>query len=347
MPHNGELDLDLTGLDAYNRSGTFFDPRGDHDDHRAMPGVQVAGQPNVYRFPNPRGQPGEDFGGKDGVLGLSRSTSANLGWAGESSNRLETRPAVVDDAGSMTLLGQLTSAVGEPLFPEQQLSLPSHRLPFAGRVARDGTGNFVLAWEEVGPGEDDRQIWLRRIGSSGTPLWAQISPCAADERCRNLSVGSDAAGQFVAVWEERDTTEDRSEIRARSYYPNGLAKSLGVVLSPPPVAELDTFPHVACDANGACVAAWKRLVSEGGESALWLASFALASPASYSAYEFKTITDSAAVEHLSAEANGDFLLTWEQMGPLGESLGVFGTHLDSAAQTVGTEFQVRGAWEEE
>ena len=115
-----------------------------------------------------------------------------------------------------------------------------------------------------------------------------------------------------------------------------------------PSGQLDGMPLVACDPNGACVAAWERRVAGEERASLWVASFALASPWSVSGYEYKATSDEMlSVELLVAKGVAEFELSFERLGGGSESLGVTGTSLNASALPVGTEYSVRGPWEEQ
>ncbi len=344
-PHNERLDLQVPS--AYRTSGTFFTPRADDTLNGPAAGTPVSGQPGVFRFGNPGSFNQTNYGNEDFVLGLPRSTSFGLGWAGASTNRLEARPLSVDADGSMALMGQLTSAAGLALSTEKEVSNRTKGLPFAARAARDGSGNFVLGWQESGADDTDRKVWLRLIDSGGNPLAVQINPSQSSNRCQNLSVAINSAGAFVTLWEEWNPASDRFELRVRGYAANGTPLTDSLPFVSPPAGEADRSPLVACDANGSCVAAWERQADDTATAALWLASFSLASPWSVSAYEYRAATpEDVAVESMIAESVGDFELTWEKLSSGNESLGVSGTQLNASALPVGYEYEIRGPWGE-
>ena len=344
-PHNARLDLQVP--DAYRKSGTFFTPRADDLQNGPAVGTAVAGQPGVFRFDNPENFDPSNYGNEDFVLGLPRSASFGLGWAGASTNRLEARPLSADGDGSMALMGQLTSATGLELSTEIEVSNRTKGLPFGARAARDGSGNFVIGWQDRGADEAGWKVWLRRIDSGGIPIGAQIDPSQTSNRCRTLSVATNSAGAFVALWEEWNPVSDRFELRVRSYAADGTPMTDSLPFVSPPSGQADSSPHLACDANGSCVAAWERRAADAATAGLWLVSFSLASPWSVSAYEYRTAgTDFAVVESLVAEGVGDFELAWEELTSANESLGVTATQLNASALPVGIEYEIRGPWGE-
>lgn len=340
-PHNAQVDLAVPS--NYLTSGTFFTPRGDETINRAATGQPVSGAPGVYRFSNPGGFNGNNYGNEDWVLGLPRSASSALGWAGANTQRLEARPLTVDADGSTALMGQITSASGFALSTEIEVSERSKGLPFAARAARDGGGNFILAWQETGAVDGDEQVWLRLIDSGGNPLGLQIHPSQSSNRCRNLSVSANFAGDFVALWEEWTPTSNRFELRARSFRADGTPTTDSLPFVTSSLGQIDSSPLLACDATGSCVAAWERTAGGAATAALWLASFSLDSPWSVSAYEYLAAGGgSVSIESVIAEGVGDFELAWESLTTENESLGISGTRLNASALPVGLEYSIRG-----
>ncbi len=115
----------------------------------------------------------------------------------------------------------------------------------------------------------------------------------------------------------------------RSFAANGTPMTDSLPFVTLPLNHTDSSPLVACDASGSCVAAWERQANDTATAALWLASFS-----------------NVAVESMIAESVGSFELTWEKLSSGNESLGVSGTQLNASALPVGSEYEIRGPWEE-
>ncbi|MEO8196283.1 MAG: DUF4038 domain-containing protein [Thermoanaerobaculia bacterium] len=356
LPHNGSIDVDLSSL-PFCSSGTnptvcpatLFSPRSAAPEmSRSAVGVQVPGQSRRFVFTNTTSPANNNLGDNDWVLGITRAASANLGWSSGSTNRIEVWPTPVDASGNMALVGQLLSVNGTEISPEVEISARTKAIPFAARATRDGSGRFVVAWQENGAAGEDSKVWLRRVDAAGNPTGPQFSPSAGTTGRQNLSVASDSAGRFVAAWEEWNKEAERFDLMVRSFQADGTPLTSTQALATAPTGQVDSMPLVACDPGGACVAAWERSAAGDERAALWLGSFSLASPWSVSAYEYREASDEiVSVDLLVAKGVADFELSFEKLSGGSESLGVTGTRLNAAALPIGSEYAVRGPWEEE
>jgi hypothetical protein len=62
-------------------------------------------------------------------------------------------------------------------------------------VARDGSGRYVIVWEE-----SDHNLWGRRFGSDGTPLGDDFQVNTSSKPSGFQRVASDPSGNFVVAW---------------------------------------------------------------------------------------------------------------------------------------------------
>jgi hypothetical protein len=77
----------------------------------------------------------------------------------------------------------------------REISVTRAALPrFNPRVALDGAGNFVVAWQE------NNNIVARRYTARGTPRGAQFTVAASPSRELDPDVASDGAGNFIIAY---------------------------------------------------------------------------------------------------------------------------------------------------
>ena len=137
------------------------------------------------------------------------------------------------------------------------LDRASYRDP---KVSMAPDGSFVVVWRSEGMTSCDRfNISARRFSRDGVPLgdefivntdlrWSQLNP----------DVDHDASGGFIVVWQSGrwiGTSEERSEIRGRSFDAAGTAKGDEFALARD--TAVASFPSLVVAPNGSFACGWK------------------------------------------------------------------------------------------
>jgi hypothetical protein len=251
---------------------------------------------------------------------------------------IDARPVSALPNGHMVLTARVFDSTGKAMSDEMELSAPTTGLPFAARAARDGVGRFVLAWQEISGGGERREVWIRRVGADGKPIGAQWNPSESGENSRNISVGADFAGRFVAIYEQWIPETNRYELRLGAYNSDGSEHGTNVELVSPSESSIDSSPLVACDPVGNCVAAWERLSIDASDASLWLASFSLSSPWSIAAYEFRAASEGPVqLRNLVSRGREVFELVWARSLHSNAGYALNAISLNSDAQPTGVE----------
>ncbi|MCC7014015.1 MAG: hypothetical protein IT454_15770 [Planctomycetes bacterium] len=88
------------------------------------------------------------------------------------------------------------------------------------RIAADGLGRFIVVWEDALADGAGYGVFGRIIGNDGVPLTAEF-PLHTDFNGsqRAPRVAADAAGNFIAAWE--DWNGNGADIRAQRFLPDG------------------------------------------------------------------------------------------------------------------------------
>ncbi|MFM7296050.1 MAG: hypothetical protein ACKO4Q_02375 [Planctomycetota bacterium] len=88
------------------------------------------------------------------------------------------------------------------------------------RVAADGTGRFLVTWEDQSKDGSGYGIFARRFGNDGQPLGPefQVNASALGSQ-RNPKVCADASGNFLIAWEDRATGD--ADVRAQRFDASG------------------------------------------------------------------------------------------------------------------------------
>ncbi|MFN8176880.1 MAG: FlgD immunoglobulin-like domain containing protein [bacterium] len=124
----------------------------------------------------------------------------------------------------------------------------------APAILKDGAGGAFIAWLDTRTGST--QIYGQRITENGARQWVLLGVpvCTAASNPESLTLLSDGAGGFFAVW--RDHRNDSGDIYAQRVDANGLLQwsASGVPLSL--VAGAQIFPAIVAGAGG-LIAAWQ------------------------------------------------------------------------------------------
>jgi hypothetical protein len=100
------------------------------------------------------------------------------------------------------IFGQRFSGGGAPAGPEFRVNTYTAGNQFITAVASDPSGNFVVVWESDLQDGSNRGVFGQRYSSTGAPLGPEFRVNTyTTDRQSVPTVTSDAAGNFVVVWE--------------------------------------------------------------------------------------------------------------------------------------------------
>jgi len=106
------------------------------------------------------------------------------------------------DGDGLGVFGQRYASSGAPTGPEFRVNTFTTQNQYSPSVASDSSGNFVVAWVSPIPGFSNRDIFGQRFASSGTPLGPEFRVNTYTTFVQyKPTVASDAAGNFVVVWQ--------------------------------------------------------------------------------------------------------------------------------------------------
>jgi hypothetical protein len=239
---------------------------------------------------------------------------------------------VVWQSGSSAVLhsifGQRYSAAGAPLGGEFVLNTYTTLDAGLPAAASNGPGGgFVVVWERfVAPSSSE--LWARRLDAAGTGIGGEFRVDTATTGYQDYpGVASDAAGNFVVVWQSDDQTAPGSRVVVAQRFSSAGA-ALG---SPFDVSFLGgEYPSVASDAAGNFVVAWQQGLVGG----------AFAQRFSNAGVGYGSFTVNAAGTYPSVGANsaGDFVITWNGLD--GSSSGVFAQRYAPTGAALGASVQI-------
>lgn len=161
-----------------------------------------------------------------------------------------------DGIGGFQIWGQRYSSAGAPIGSRFQITrLTGEGSAFRPSVAMTPSGQFVVAWDSIGPEGDGYGISARLYNSSGTsiagPFVVNTYTTANQEFAQ---VASDSSGNFVVVW-ENGSGGGQTDVHAQRYNSFGTAQgsqfTVNVITS-----SSDDTPSVAMDTVGNFVVVW-------------------------------------------------------------------------------------------
>jgi Ca2+-binding RTX toxin-like protein len=194
-------------------------------------------------------------------------------------------------------------------------------------VAIDGSGNFVIAWEDSST--DIETVNARRFDSTGTPLGDSfvVSTTAGIDH-DTPDIAMNANGDFVIAWESFDDLDgDRHGIFAQRYNSAGEAIGDEIAVNTTTVEDQDQ-PSVAIDAEGNFLVTWESDNQDGSEAGVFGQYFDNTGAKQGDEFQINTFTasdqDDVAV---AMTPEGNAVVVWESFGQDGDGDGIFAQQL--------------------
>jgi hypothetical protein len=143
---------------------------------------------------------------------VASGTAGNFVIAWHSSNN--------QDGEFYGIFAQRFSSAGAPLGAEFRVNTHTTESQVFPAVASDPSGNFVVSWSSNYQDGSGTGVFGQRYASTGTPLDGEFrinTYTTASQRVPAAS--SDAAGNFVVVWQSYDQDGSLNGIYAQRYSP--------------------------------------------------------------------------------------------------------------------------------
>ena len=204
-------------------------------------------------------------------------------------------------------------------------------------VASDANANFVVVWTSYDQDGDGFGIRWRKFNAAGVSQAAGGANSYTTGSQVDPAVASDAAGNFVVVWESDGQDGDRGGIFGRRFDASGTP--LGAEFK----ANAHTMnvqgnPRVAAAPSGNFVVVWESFGQDGDYSGVFGRLFdSVGTPiAGFRANTYTT--GNQAMPAVASDANGNFVVVWE--GADGSYTGIVGRRFDASGSPIGGEFPV-------
>lgn len=243
------------------------------------------------------------------------------------------------DGDSSGVYAQRYHADGSTAGNEFQVNTYRTNYQFLPSIAMDADGDFVVTWGSWDQDGSSSGIFAQRYGTDGSTVGSefQVNTQTVDYQSYP-SVAMDADGNFVIVWESRnsDYFGTSSGIYAQRYHADGSTAG-GEFLVNTNTAFDQIRPRIAMSAEGDFVITWAT-VNIGSYGI-----YAQRYHANGSAVgnEFLVNTDTAGYPispAIAMDVDGDFVITWANIN-LG-SYGIYAQRYHADGSADGSEFQV-------
>jgi hypothetical protein len=197
-------------------------------------------------------------------------------------------------------------------------------------VAGNGTGGFVVVWQDPSAGNDSL-FYAQRFSSSGSPAGGEIPlNSLAGGRQEGAAVAVDASGAFLVAWSSENVDGHETAIVARRY------SSIGTPLAPQFRVNSDTTgrqqrPSVSFESSGRFVVAWQ---SGAGFNAYGVFGRLYDKTGAPLGTEFRISTATTSSQHAAVVFGKPWVTVWDEnnVGSGGEIFGQILTPCRSSDQ---------------
>jgi hypothetical protein len=218
-------------------------------------------------------------------------------------------------------------------------------------LARDGAGNFVVAWSTASGVWNYDPYWRvsgGRFDAEGQLLSSFAVDFDDDEPLEDPAVAADGPGDFVVAWSGQASGGPDLDwgVEAQRYDTNGFPQGSAFQVNVETV-QVQNAPAVAMDPTGGFVVVWQSQRSNGGDLSGWsihARRFAADGTPLSGDLQVNTLTSGNQQRpRVASDALGNFLVVWQS--DVSGSTDTSGTSIqarwfDADGSPLGAEFQV-------
>ena len=146
----------------------------------------------------------------------------------------------------------------------------------SSRVAVNGSGSFVVAWQGYGQDGSGYGVFAQRFSSTGTKVGSEFRAntyTVGDQK--NPAVAIDNSGNFVIVWQSNLQDGSGTGVFGQRYTSAGAAKGLEFRVNSYTFGS-QRFPSVDMDGSGNFVAAWESVGQDRSATGVYAQRFRFA-----------------------------------------------------------------------
>jgi hypothetical protein len=232
-----------------------------------------------------------------------------------------------------------------PLGPEFRVNTYTTDRQFLPSVARDPSGNFVVAWMGYTQGGADKDVFGQRYLDSGSPIGLEFRINAYTTSFQGgPSVAAHSSGGFVVVWGSLDEDGESGGVFGQRYASSGMPMG--------PQFRVNSYttgnqgpPAVAADSAGNFVVIWESWEQDGSGPGIFGQRFGSSGAPLGAEFRVNTYTTNRQSRlSVAAGSAGDFVVVWDShLGdePSGfKNYDIVGQRFASSGAPVGPEFRI-------
>jgi len=238
------------------------------------------------------------------------------------------------------VFGQRYDSSGVPIGGEFQVNTYSTDDQSYPDVAMDAAGDFVVVWTSALQDGDGDGIFAQRFDNNGIKQGSEFQVNTYTDSHQYIpKIASDAAGNFVVVWNSYQQDGDRLGVFAQRFGATG--GKLGAEF------QVNTYtgyeqgdPAISEDPAGNFTVVWQSYFQDGSRYGVFGQRFDNAGGKRGGEFRVSTTTSGYQFHpSIAIDATGGFVVVWSSGGYPG-GFGVFGQRFDAAGSKQGTEFPV-------
>ena len=273
-----------------------------------------------------------------GELPISPSTSVSNNQFADVAISADGRFVVVWQRGGQNgdIYARRYDAAGVPQGEEFRVNTHTSEDQLHPSVAMDGDGDFVVTWMSDQQDGHSLGIYAQRYNAAGVAHGNEFRVNTSTSGIEQFpSVGVDADGDFVIVWDQF-----YREIYGQRYDASGTPQG-GEFQVNTYTTDNQSVPSVALDADGDFVIAWNSRGQDGSDYGVYARRFDASGAAQGEDFRVNTYTTGLQGDRaLAIEPDGDFVIAWDSFGQDGSESGVYARRFDAAGAPLGGEVRV-------
>ncbi|MEM7344608.1 MAG: hypothetical protein AAF485_10220, partial [Chloroflexota bacterium] len=239
---------------------------------------------------------------------------------------------------SQPFLAQAADSAGS----EFQVNSYTTSYQTSASVGLDAEGDFVVVWQSANDQDGSVfGIYAQQYNASGTAQGGefQVNSYTTGNQTRP-SVGVDAEGDFVVVWESDGQDGDSGSIYAQLYNASGSTVGTEFKVNSYTTGS-QSRPNVGMDRDGDFVIAWSSLGQDGNNQGIYAQLYNASG--STVGTEFKVnsyTTGSQRTPSVGMDADGNFVVAWQSDTQDGSNYGIYAQRYNVSGTAQGDEFKV-------
>ncbi len=239
------------------------------------------------------------------------------------------------------IFGQRYTREGTTLGSEFRVNtytVQAQQFPVAACAA---SGAFVAVWSSYDQDGDSAGIFGQRYDSTGVASGTEFQVNSYTSTAQDYAaVASDAAGNFVVVWESYYQDGSGFGIFGQRFASGGAPLNSEFQINSWFTGQ-QRYPAVAADADGGFVVVWTGYDEDGNEGGIFGRRYDSSGLPATTEFQVNSYTPGRQNDPaIGAAADGAFVVVWVSYDLDSYSGGVFGQRFASTGARVGTEFQV-------